>query len=237
MKPKFYKNTDNNHCLQCCVRMVHDSVLPKQNWVDEEKIDCITEYEPQLYTWTISGAMFLAQKLNGVKIINGGFDYRKFSLKKKRYLEEVWKLDRLRIQESKASSGFEKESKQAQRFLENGGVCEQISFNEETIQKLIQSSFLIAQVDHGKLYSDSFSGACHYVLLYSLEDDKVETHDPGEPSRPSCRINLNTFLLAFCKELISIPKPDWWSSELKIGRNDSCPCGSGKKNKKCHDFS
>ncbi|MFY0481160.1 SEC-C metal-binding domain-containing protein [Flavobacterium sp. PLA-1-15] len=21
----------------------------------------------------------------------------------------------------------------------------------------------------------------------------------------------------------------------KIGRNDSCPCGSGKKNKKCHN--
>ncbi|HBN02568.1 MAG TPA: YecA family protein, partial [Bacteroidetes bacterium] len=23
-------------------------------------------------------------------------------------------------------------------------------------------------------------------------------------------------------------------SEIKVGRNDDCPCGSGKKYKKCH---
>ncbi len=32
----------------------------------------------------------------------------------------------------------------------------------------------------------------------------------------------------------NIPKPPVRRSETKVGRNDPCPCGSGKKYKKCH---
>jgi uncharacterized protein YecA (UPF0149 family) len=30
------------------------------------------------------------------------------------------------------------------------------------------------------------------------------------------------------------PQEPYRRSEPKIGRNDPCPCGSGKKHKKCH---
>ena len=30
------------------------------------------------------------------------------------------------------------------------------------------------------------------------------------------------------------PRPRRWSTGAKVGRNDPCPCGSGKKYKKCH---
>lgn len=35
----------------------------------------------------------------------------------------------------------------------------------------------------------------------------------------------------FCVEIIKVRKPNYQG----IGRNDSCPCGSGKKYKKCHE--
>jgi uncharacterized protein YecA (UPF0149 family) len=34
-------------------------------------------------------------------------------------------------------------------------------------------------------------------------------------------------------ELRKISQPTAYKAEAKVGRNDSCPCGSGKKYKKC----
>jgi preprotein translocase subunit SecA len=36
------------------------------------------------------------------------------------------------------------------------------------------------------------------------------------------------------KESIKIAKPTFAPRTVKVGRNDPCPCGSGKKYKQCH---
>lgn len=36
------------------------------------------------------------------------------------------------------------------------------------------------------------------------------------------------------ERLASLPKQPYRREEPRVGRNDPCPCGSGKKYKKCH---
>ena len=38
----------------------------------------------------------------------------------------------------------------------------------------------------------------------------------------------------FVEQIQNMPKPAPTQATPKIGRNDPCPCGSGKKFKKCH---
>ncbi len=38
------------------------------------------------------------------------------------------------------------------------------------------------------------------------------------------------------EEFVSLTRPNIPPRSIKVGRNDPCPCGSGKKNKKCHDL-
>jgi len=62
--------------------------------------------------------------------------------------------------------------------------------------------------------------------LFKVQIAKGERPDPvREPSRP-LRITLN-------RGGESSPRPVQRAHE-KVGRNDPCPCGSGKKYKKCH---
>ncbi len=55
---------------------------------------------------------------------------------------------------------------------------------------------------------------------------------PGEP--PTVNADASDDPLALAREVASMPPPAPVSTGPKIGRNDPCPCGSGKKFKKCH---
>jgi len=235
MKPKFYINSDNNHCLQCCARMVHDSILSQS--LGESDVDADTEYDSSLWTWTIAGAQFLAQRLNGVKTINGGFNYQNFVDGGEAYLKRIWPVERLESQKAHASANFEKEIRLAKKFLKSGGEVNHQNFTKKSIYTIAKSNFLIVQVDPGILYGGQNSANSHYVLIYDQQQGgDVLVHDPGKPPRPSQAISLEAIILAFSNELITIPKPDWWDSDQEVGRNKPCPCRSGKKNKKCHDL-
>ncbi len=235
MRPKFYVNYDNNRCLQCCVRMVHDSILNKQT--NETEVDKETEYDSNLWTWTISGAKFLTEKLGEINIVNSGFDYQNFVYNGEGYLKSIWSVGEFNNEKVHASKDFKKEIRIAKNFLENGGIVKYQEFTENDIRKMADLNFLIAKVDPGRLYNGQSSADRHYVLIYKQQRGDVEIHDPGGRSPKSYYlIDLQVFISAFLKELIVIPKPSWWFSGQKIGRNELCPCNSGKKNKKCHDL-
>lgn len=193
MIPKFYENIDNNHCLQCCVRMVLDSVLPRET--SESVVDRETEYDPNLWTWTISGARFLSQELKNVQIITDVFDYRQFVQNGKVYLKQVWNEERLKQQESHASYGFKKEIELASKFLESGGEVKHYNFTRDSVEELLRQNFLITQVDHGKLYNQNSSSHC--ILIYSKQRDEFEVHDPGQPPMRSHSIGWDRFEAAF----------------------------------------
>lgn len=233
MKPRFYKNIDNNHCLQCCIRIVLNTILAEQ--VTESVVDRETYYDSTLWTWTIAGAKVLSLRLKDIKIVNGGFDYKRFIDDGVAYLKGVWKNGRYAEQSKHASKGFRKEIRLASQFLNTGGIVEHTEFSEAKIDELLKDNFVIAQINHSRLYNLSGSSS-HYILIYGQAGDNYEIHDPGQPWHESYLISKNKLLFSFSSELIAIPKPGWWSPQNESGRNDPCPCGSGKKNKKCHDL-
>ena len=72
--------------------------------------------------------------------------------------------------------------------------------------------------------------------MYVHEDaqaiGKTETPAPAPSSRPSPRAGAEAAMQA---ALTAGQKPSAPSSQVaEVGRNDPCPCGSGKKYKKCH---
>ena len=69
--------------------------------------------------------------------------------------------------------------------------------------------------------------------MFHVQAVRQEGEQPGHPpqsipSRPQPRMTLNRG-----EEPVAAPAPAQ-RTENKVGRNDPCPCGSGKKYKKCH---
>jgi uncharacterized protein len=67
-----------------------------------------------------------------------------------------------------------------------------------------------------KLEYDALESTAHELIgpfILTLNEWRVENHDPGKG--------------------ISVTPPTQSNSFGKVGRNDPCPCGSGKKYKKC----
>ncbi len=235
MNLEFYENTDNNHCLQCCVRMVINTIFTEQ--ISETDIDKESEYEPSLWTWTISGAKVLSQKIDNVKVISE-FNYNEFKNKGEPYLKNFWRSSRYEEQRKHASESFKKERRLTEDFLNGGGLVEHENLSKENITNLLKDNFLIAQVNHSLLYNLPNSSS-HYVLIHDDTSTDFKIHDPGKEPRINYMVKKEQFLHAFSNELIAIPKPAWWSSRDNVGRNKPCPCGktdpSGKrlKFKKC----
>ena len=77
----------------------------------------------------------------------------------------------------------------------------------------------------------SLSGCDRWLLVYMSENNpikisKIELLFPGDV--PEVEVNN-------AKKYIA-SKVSTEVANRKIGRNDSCPCGSGKKYKNCHGF-
>lgn len=232
LRPPFYPNSDNNHCLQCTIRMAHNFISEEK--ISEDVVDQETEYNPELWTWTVAGARFLSKRFSGVQLVTAqSFDYQQFFEKGEEYLKTAWANGRLEQQRHHASSGFEKERRIAKEFLQAGTV-ELVQFTESLIETRLINSLLIPQVSYHALYEQPGAEG-HFVLLYKAGINVFEFHDPGLPGRPHQTVSKKKFLNSFHGELIAVPRPAWLTQDLaEPSRNDPCPCGKGKKYKKCH---
>ncbi|HKV78884.1 MAG TPA: UPF0149 family protein [Candidatus Sulfotelmatobacter sp.] len=96
-----------------------------------------------------------------------------------------------------------------------------------------------AELVNDEKYGDSL---IPMMILYHEHDEDPETRP--EPITPDKREKLIALMAAglmnayayFRKERegdLGVPEPEARRSTPKIGRNDPCPCGSGKKYKKC----
>ncbi len=78
-----------------------------------------------------------------------------------------------------------------------------------------------------RIKSDTLDRMFH-VQAVRQEGEQSGHHPQSIPSRPQPRMTLNRG-----EEPVAAPAPAQ-RTENKVGRNDPCPCGSGKKYKKCH---
>ena len=78
-----------------------------------------------------------------------------------------------------------------------------------------------------RIKSDTLDRLFHVQAV--RQEGEQPVHPPQAiPSRPQPRMTLNRG-----EEPVAAPAPAQ-RAENKVGRNDPCPCGSGKKYKKCH---
>ena len=68
--------------------------------------------------------------------------------------------------------------------------------------------------------------------LFHVQAVRHEGEQPA-PQQPVLSRPQPTLPLNRGEELVAAPAPAH-RAENKVGRNDPCPCGSGKKFKKCH---
>ena len=69
--------------------------------------------------------------------------------------------------------------------------------------------------------------------LFHVQAVRHEGEQPAPPPQPVLSRPQPKLMLNRGDEPISAPAPAQ-RAENKVGRNDPCPCGSGKKYKKCH---
>ena len=90
--------------------------------------------------------------------------------------------------------------------------------------------------------AESFGGSIDQIAALLLPADSDEhaehlaTYHPGEPPTRDDLIDEALFAVQMLRLywLDNAPKPTTRRAPATPGRNDPCPCGSGKKFKKCH---
>ena len=99
-------------------------------------------------------------------------------------------------------------------------------FNRESALKWAEQSkwhgLEILNVIDGK--EDDGEGSVEFIATYSQNDEKIEHHELA-----TFRKEAGTWTFVDGRMLNKPFRRD----QPKIGRNDPCPCGSGKKYKKC----
>jgi hypothetical protein len=107
-------------------------------------------------------------------------------------------------------------------------LCAFFSFAEE--KKLLKNASILAKkvraIDKQivKNASDPDHWGISKSLVRAAEDEGVDVMDEGE---------LDRLITVYDKEPLSQPKVEPVRVAQKIGRNEPCSCGSGKKYKKC----
>ncbi len=91
-----------------------------------------------------------------------------------------------------------------------------------------------------------FAGCVDCVRDHLLEHDadlRTDTAcdvcgaDNGTVSQrlvPWCGALVSIWTGECCDELVEYGEPEATTTYLQVGRNDACPCGSGRKFKRCH---
>jgi uncharacterized protein len=86
---------------------------------------------------------------------------------------------------------------------------------------------------------DTVAAMSGMLMLAAIarRDEEVKDHDTASATAPDriadWVVNLNEWRLANYQPMQSIDPRGGSASRKKVGRNDPCPCGSGKKYKKC----
>ena len=86
---------------------------------------------------------------------------------------------------------------------------------------------------------DTVAAMSGMLMLAAIarRDEEVKDHDTASATAPDriadWVVNLNEWRLANYQPMQSIDPRGASASRKKVGRNDPCPCGSGKKYKKC----
>lgn len=86
---------------------------------------------------------------------------------------------------------------------------------------------------------DTVAAMSGMLMLAAIarRDEEVKDHDTASATAPDriadWVVNLNEWRLANYQPTQSIDPRGGSASRKKVGRNDPCPCGSGKKYKKC----
>lgn len=232
ISPPLVENFDNNHCLQACMLMSLNA-LTQPSSIDE--IDKLTNYDKDLYTWTIVGASVLQEKLPGVKIYSN-LDYEEFAARGDVYLKDYWNLGEYQHQRSKASFSFLKEQNAAKQFLSSGGKIVKTDrlLNRQDYSDLLKDNILIAWTSIEELYK-GFTGA-HFFLVYGESEEKYFVNDSGfgvsKKGKSGRHFDKDIFLKS-AREVIVIPKGDIPIGKI-ISKKESCFCGEKKWFKKCH---
>lgn len=112
-------------------------------------------------------------------------------------------------------SGFAKEMKTTPEFIM--GFLDGVNESLETpvdVEKLEENDEVTLKPDYEKLYFNMLDAKADY--LYNLPQwDSIFSEEKRKEIRKSYQDSKTV------------------RNEVKIGRNDPCPCGSGKKYKKC----
>jgi uncharacterized protein len=92
------------------------------------------------------------------------------------------------------------------------------------------------ETEEGRWYDDCMSRVIALMLPQADLAEHLATHYPGETIERDQLVDEACFAVQDLRLhwLDHAPKPETRRVEPQPGRNDPCPCGSGKKYKKCH---
>src|SRR3954462_14840713 len=109
------------------------------------------------------------------------------------------------------------------------GFVRQPNTTDDHNYNAIKSSFCIL----GAFYRTASQSADHRPSkLRDFTSPKLsKLHSPL--TLPAAVIDINRFWKARCNGALPVTRQAVSGSTAKVGRNDPCPCGSGKKYKRC----
>ena len=112
------------------------------------------------------------------------------------------------------------------------------------IEKLFNNGWVLTQVcgtlnivmedgtrsSNEKMYKHEICNIYNRYKLLARKYNKTDEEDAEDEKRQTLAFNK---FMSEQNEEQELPLDDFMRSETKVGRNDPCPCGSGKKYKKC----
>jgi hypothetical protein len=201
--PKFYPNlADNNHCMQASIMMVLNTLYGDTSW---DEVNKLTNYENNLYSWSVVAADVLNDKMPGTILISSGLDYGKFAEKGEEYLRSIWSSAWYNLQKEHASSKFQREQNAVKNLDKKGLSKYQKYITKGEIIDYLKDHYLIALIDpHIIKNTPGHSG--HFVVIYDSVKENFYIHNPGLPPQPGWIVNHDLFMQGFKGDLIIIPK-------------------------------
>lgn len=188
----FLENPDNTHCFQCVLGMIQGYDFPDKTRTIEELVE-FTGKKPGLWTWPTRGMVEMQQL--GYEVVNWReFDYQAFASQGGDYLLERWGQEKGQAQIEHCDLVYEMENA---RQLASVLHTRQSLPTWEDIMDLVGDGFLVVCNVNSKALNGNPGYSGHFVLIYSIDDEKVEMHDPGPPAFQSRLVTRTDFSRAW----------------------------------------
>ncbi len=197
--PQFFRNPDNNHCLQAALMIVFHAIKIPMTW---NQINSLTDYEDHLWSWAVVAIAGISQLIPSIKFISG-MDYNKFAKDGEQYFKQINNPEWFDVQKAHASPKFKKEQQAAKEIIKLG-LYEEKNISVKELEELVRDNFLITLIDAGKL-AKAKNPSGHFVVVYN-SNGRFKIHDPGPPPNMAWRVDKKEFINAYRNELIVIPK-------------------------------